>query len=73
MSLGHPQGSDARCETCAWFRGWARDSDVADHLKEEGECRAALPMWLEGDGVWPTVSRDDWCLHWKDWKEVARA
>ena len=50
------------CQGCKWWRS-TTDSNVRPaESKHLGQCRALPPaVKPDGNAVWPTVRRDEWC------------
>jgi len=59
MSMSHT--ADVACTRCKFF-----DDHVAKPAAEDGLCRFNPPVTQpspEAHGLWPVVSREDWCGH----------
>lgn len=53
------------CSTCRFCEIWKPSIPLPDSPRELLECRRRPPQNLEGDWIFPEVSRSTWCGEWE--------
>lgn len=46
------------CETCQWFK------EPAHMCINKGHCQVHPPVYVKGEGAWPSVYPSDFCGRW---------